>query len=131
MGKKVRTLSSFFFQAKVEVSNFVNVLECGLHLVDVEVVLASVTSEVVEDLVLFFFGDPPLLVSASHSSPAFLLAKEVVLVSINLVEDLLNREIFRELIRDRRAINDCHWFSGLAGLEAFIQGECFLDPGIE
>jgi hypothetical protein len=78
----------------------VNCLEGGLHLFDVEVVLTGVSSEVVEDLGLLLLSDPSLLISASHSSSAFFLSDLTVVVSIKLVEDVLNRHLIRELIRD-------------------------------
>ena len=77
-----------------------NVFEGGLHLVDVEVVLAGVSCEVVEDLLLLILSDPLLLVSASHGSSAFFLINLTVVVSINLVEDVFNLDISRENIRD-------------------------------
>ena len=81
------------FETEIEVSDFVNASEAGLHLFDVKVVFTGVVAEVLEDGLLLCLGDPSLLESASHSSSSFFLADHMVVVSINLVEDVFNLDI--------------------------------------
>ena len=83
-----------------------DLLKSLLGFFDVEIVLAGVASEVVEDLSLLLFGDPALFGGASHGSAAFSFVDLSAVVSVNCLEDVLDFEAFRDIIGDGRAVEE-------------------------